>query len=65
MADILIVDDDKVIRDWVAEVVTRLGHRPVSSPSLRARGLRKIQSAPFDIVFLDVEMPDGNGLDIP
>jgi two-component system, NtrC family, response regulator len=63
MADILIVDDDKVIRDWVAEVITRLGHRPVSSPSLR-EGLRKIQSAPFDIVFLDVEMPDGNGLDI-
>lgn len=60
MATVLIIDDDKVICDWIANVVTRLGHHPVSTPLLR-EGLRKVRSEPFDIVFLDVQMPDGSG----
>jgi two-component system NtrC family response regulator len=63
MANILIIDDDKIICDWIANVVTRLGHHPVSTHLLR-KGLRKVQSDRFDIVFLDVQMPDGNGLKI-
>jgi two-component system NtrC family response regulator len=63
MANVLIVDDDKLIRDWIANVVTRLGHHSVSTHLLR-EGLRKVQSEPFDIVFLDVRMPDGSGLEI-
>jgi two-component system NtrC family response regulator len=62
MANVLIVDDDKLIRDWISSVVTRLGHRPVATRFLR-EGLRKVQSEPFDIVFLDVRMPEGNGLE--
>jgi len=63
MATVLIIDDDKLICDWIANVVTRLGHHSVSTHLLR-EGLRKVQSEPFDIVFLDVQMPDGSGLDI-
>jgi len=62
MATVLIIDDDKLIRDWIASVVTRLGHHPVSTRLLR-EGLRKVQSEPFDVVFLDVQMPDGSGLE--
>jgi two-component system NtrC family response regulator len=62
MATVLIIDDDKAICDWIANVVTRLGHRPVSTHLLR-EGLRKVQSEPFDVVFLDVQMPDGSGLE--
>ena len=62
MANVLIIDDDKLICDWIANVVTRLGHHPVSTHLLR-EGLRKVQSEPFDIVFLDVQMPDGSGLE--
>jgi two-component system NtrC family response regulator len=62
MADVLIIDDDKLICDWIENVVTRLGHHPVSTHHLR-EGLRKLQSEPFDLVFLDVQMPDGNGLE--
>jgi two-component system NtrC family response regulator len=62
MATVLIIDDDKLICDWIATVVTRLGHHPVSTHLLR-EGLRKVQSDSFDIVFLDVEMPDGSGLE--
>jgi len=62
MAHVLIIDDDKLICDWIATVVTRLGHHPSSTHLLR-EGLRKVQSEPFDIVFLDVQMPDGSGLE--
>jgi two-component system NtrC family response regulator len=62
MADVLIIDDDKLICDWIANVVTGLGHHPVSTHLLQ-EGLRKLQSKPFDIVFLDVKMPDGSGLE--
>jgi len=63
MASVLIIDDDKLICDWIAKAVTQLGHRPVSTHLLR-EGLSKVQSEPFDIVFLDVKMPDGSGLEI-
>ncbi|MCX6567467.1 MAG: sigma-54 dependent transcriptional regulator [Candidatus Aminicenantes bacterium] len=62
MARVLIIDDDQIISDWIADVVTRLGHQAVSTHLLR-EGLRKVQSAAFDVVFLDVQMPDGSGLE--
>jgi two-component system NtrC family response regulator len=63
MATVLIIDDDKVICDWITSVVTRLGHHAVSTHSLR-QGLRKAQSEPFDAVFIDVRLPDGSGLEM-
>jgi len=63
MATILIIDDDKLICEWIANVVTRLGHHPESAHLIR-EGLRKAHSEPYDIVFVDVQMPDGNGLEI-
>jgi two-component system NtrC family response regulator len=62
MAAILIIDGDKHICDWIANVVTRLGHQPFSVHSLR-EGLRKVQSEPYDIVFIDAQLPDGSGLE--
>jgi two-component system NtrC family response regulator len=63
MATVLIVDDDKLIRDWVANVVTQLGHTTYYAHTLE-EGLRKAQSEPFDIVFIDALLPDGSGLEI-
>jgi two-component system NtrC family response regulator len=63
MATVLIIDDDKLIRDWVANVVTQLGHTTYYALTLE-EGLRKIQSEPFDIVFIDALLPDGSGLEI-
>jgi len=62
MASVLIIDDDKLICDWIAKIVAQLGHRAVSAHLLR-EGLKKAQSEPFDIVFIDVRLPDGSGLD--
>ncbi len=62
IANVLIIDDDKLICDWIANVVTRLGHHAVSTHLLR-EGLRKVRTESFDVVFLDAQMPDGIGLE--
>ncbi|MYL84476.1 response regulator [Desulfovibrio aerotolerans] len=62
MGTVLIIDDDPQIRDALARVVVRLGHAPTQAATL-AEGLGQAASADVDVVFLDVRMPDGNGLD--
>ncbi len=62
MGNVLIIDDDQTICDALARVVTRLGHTAASVPTL-AEGLRRAGNEDVDVVFLDVRMPDGNGLD--
>jgi two-component system NtrC family response regulator len=63
MARILIVDDDNEICSSLSFVVKRMGHEAVCVNTLGA-GLDVVHSQPFDVVFLDVHMPDGNGLEM-
>ncbi len=63
LGNVLIIDDDQTIRDALARVVTRLGHEPDMAETL-AEGLRRAMDKDVDVVFLDVRMPDGNGLDV-
>lgn len=62
MADILVIDDDPSICEAMGNLVRRLGHSVTFSPNL-TEGSKKVLSQPFDIVFLDVRLPDGNGLE--
>ncbi len=61
MAKILIIDDDKAICDALGNVMQRMGHDTEYALTLE-QGLRKVSAGEFDIVFLDVRLPDGNGL---
>ncbi|HYA49455.1 MAG TPA: response regulator, partial [Burkholderiales bacterium] len=63
MASILIVDDDRQVLDSLRQVVEGMGHEAVCASSI-AQALESVRSRPFDIVFCDVRMPDGSGLDI-
>ena len=63
MGNVLIIDDDQTIRDALSRVVTRLGHTPSLAATL-SDGLRQAGDGGVDVVFLDVRMPDGNGLDV-
>jgi len=63
MAKILIIDDDIDACDTMVSLVTRLQHNADRAHSLR-EGLHKLQDGAYDLVFLDVFLPDGNGLDI-
>jgi two-component system NtrC family response regulator len=62
MADILIVDDDLMTSETLTDMVKRSGHEAFAAYSIR-HGVDYIKSRPFDIVFLDVHLPDGNGLE--
>ena len=62
MSKILIVDDDKMICKILTRYVERMGHECTSVLTLED-GLKLVLSDAFDVVFLDVRLPDGNGLD--
>ncbi|MBN2126733.1 MAG: sigma-54-dependent Fis family transcriptional regulator [Deltaproteobacteria bacterium] len=61
MADVLIIDDDEMICEILSRRVKNLGHRPDTALTL-AQGTAKASAGAFDVVFLDVNLPDGNGL---
>lgn len=63
MAKILIIDDDDLMCQSLSLVAGRWGHEVTCTHTLGA-GLEKASSQSFDVVFLDVRMPDGNGLDM-
>jgi two-component system NtrC family response regulator len=62
VANILIIDDDDTMCQSLSLVAKRWGHE-VSSANTLGTGLEKAAAQPCDVVFLDVRMPDGNGLD--
>ena len=63
MASILIIDDDELMCQTLSHVARRRGHEATCVHTLGA-GLGIISREAFDVVFLDVRMPDGNGLTI-
>lgn len=62
MAKILIIDDDSVLVEMLTEQLTGGGHMVVSAPNLQ-KGLSLLKQELIDIVLLDVQLPDGNGLE--
>lgn len=62
MARILIIDDDESYCSILSRTVVRMGHEARTAMTL-ADGLVKAESDEFDAIFLDVRMPDGNGLE--
>jgi two-component system NtrC family response regulator len=62
MAHVLIVDDDLLVSEMLSDLVRRLGHDAVSAATL-SDGLTEIRGGEYDLVLLDVHLPDGNGLD--
>jgi two-component system NtrC family response regulator len=63
MANVLIIDDDPGICRLFSSVIGRLGHDVSWSQTLRG-GYEQAMAGSYDVVFLDVLMPDGNGLDL-
>lgn len=62
MAKILIIDDDTILVEMLTDQLTGGGHGVVSAGTLR-EGLVLLRREAVDIVLLDVQLPDGNGLE--
>ncbi len=60
---ILIIEDDTTIRETVAEVLEKQGHT-VSQAETGAAGLAKARTHNYDLVLLDLRLPDMDGLDV-
>lgn len=63
MANVLIIDDDIEIGSMLADLVTSVNHQAEHVTTLSA-GVEQALAGNFDVVFLDVRMPDGCGLDV-
>lgn len=63
MAEILVIDDDFEVCETMESLITRLTHSCDTAHSLD-EGLRMVRAKTYDVVFLDVRLPDGNSLDI-
>jgi two-component system NtrC family response regulator len=62
MARILIIDDDNLLSCVLVKMVLSLNHQAEAAGSLEA-GLRQLAANPYDLVILDVNLPDGSGLE--
>jgi two-component system, NtrC family, response regulator len=63
LARVLVIDDDELVGEMLCLMVEDMGH--VSSYALTLEeGFKKASSEGFDVIFLDIRMPDGNGLDL-
>jgi len=60
---ILIVDDEREIRESLEQVLRLEGYK-ADSASNGQEGLKRIEGGIFDLVLLDISLPDCNGLDV-
>jgi len=63
LSRILIIDDEPIICTLLLKLLEGLYHQPIAVHTL-ADGLSHAQNNDFDLILLDLDLPDGNGLEI-
>lgn len=63
MAYVLIIDDDEIFVKMLSALVKSLGHEATYALTCKD-GLSVAATGRFDVVFLDVRLPDGTGLEV-
>lgn len=63
MANVLVIDDDAMVGKHLCTVISTLGHEARHALS-RHEGLQLAREMLPDVIYLDVNLPDGSGLDI-
>ncbi len=63
MAKILVIDDEKSIRDALIEILT-YEHHEVADAKSGYEGLEKIENEKFDVVLCDIKMPKMDGIEV-
>ncbi len=61
--DILVVDDERSLREFLAIYLRRIGHRVEATPS-SGLALDVLRERDLDVVITDLRMPDVGGLDL-
>ncbi len=60
---VLIIDDEQEIRESLEQLLRIEGYQ-ADSASTGEEGLKRIDDGVFDLVLLDINLPDSNGLDL-
>lgn len=63
MAHVLVIDDDRGTCTVLNNLVSEMGHRAACAHNIE-EGMRAVSENAYDAVFLDVQLPDGNGLSL-
>ena len=61
-ASILVIDDDEGMGYTLTRMAEEEGHTAHAATTLK-QGLELVRTGTFDVVFLDVRLPDGSGID--
>ena len=62
-SSLLVVDDNSMNRIMLSRYITKLGYQATLVENGR-QALEKLQGKPFDLVLLDVEMPEMDGYQV-
>ncbi len=60
---ILIVDDEAIVRDFISEVLIRMGHAPLAADG-GEKAIKHLERTEFDVVITDFKMPGLTGIDV-
>jgi len=60
---ILVIDDESALRQSFTRILQKVGH-DITTAASGKEGLSLLSEHPFDLVYLDIRMPDMNGLEI-
>jgi len=60
---VLIIDDEQEIRESILELLRMEGYSADAAPTAE-EGLKKVEGGVFDLVLLDINLPDRNGLEL-
>ncbi len=63
MCTVLVIDDERMIQWSMEQTLGAAGHTVVTAGTVAEGQARLLDSRP-DVVFLDVRLPDGDGLDM-
>ena len=63
MNKILIIDDEPALRQTLAAILKRSGYSPTMAGT-KQEGMQKLQEDTFSLLFLDIKLPDGLGIEM-
>lgn len=64
MKSALVVDDSATMRSFIKSLIEEVGDIDVSEAPTGFEALKILPREPFDVIILDINMPDINGLEL-